>query len=173
MKIAKRLKSNVLASNAYHHRVDGLTAIVALLMIVGSRFWSHGLWLDPAGSLVITWMVLRTGWAITKESFLELLDVSFDEDERERVHKVVVEALKACDVSKEKVAAKISGIEGTKSGRNYLVDVVLVVQGSCSVDGTSAVSESVGAKVRAELKEVKRLKIEFISTEAVERRLGK
>jgi divalent metal cation (Fe/Co/Zn/Cd) transporter len=46
LKVANERKSAVLASNAYHHRVDSLTAFVALLLITGSNFLNNAQWLD-------------------------------------------------------------------------------------------------------------------------------
>ena len=62
MKVAKQKRSSVLASNAYHHRVDSLTAFVALLTITASHFLTNAQWLDPVGGLVISGMIVQAGW---------------------------------------------------------------------------------------------------------------
>ncbi|KAI7573819.1 hypothetical protein KC343_g23430, partial [Hortaea werneckii] len=75
-KVAQHKRSSVLASNAYHHRVDSLTAFVALATIVASRYVQNAQWLDPVGGLAISGMIVQAGWGNTKAALLELADVA-------------------------------------------------------------------------------------------------
>ena len=79
-KIAKQKRSSILASNAYHHRVDSLTAFVALLTISASHFLSNAQWLDPVGGLIISSMVIQAGWFNTKNALYELADVGMEDE---------------------------------------------------------------------------------------------
>src|SRR3954466_13790607 len=93
LKVAKERKSSVLASNAYHHRVDSLTAFVALLMIAGSNVLDNASWLDPVGGLVISLMVIQAGWGNTKSALFELADVGVETEMRENVRRAATKAL--------------------------------------------------------------------------------
>ena len=78
MKVARERKSSVLASNAVHHRVDSLTGIVTLAVILGANFMQNAAWLDPVGGLLISLMVIRAGAENTVSSLQELADRGID-----------------------------------------------------------------------------------------------
>jgi len=163
LKVAKELNSNVLASNAYHHRVDGLTAVVALLMIVGSHYFSSGAWLDAAGGLAISWMVVQTGFSMTRNSLLELLDATFGDDMREKIRVVAAKALGRSIGSKND--AQIQKVEGTKSGQSYFVDVTLVVPPGWTVEKANTVEKDIRLDLEAAVKGVRDIRIHFISSD--------
>jgi divalent metal cation (Fe/Co/Zn/Cd) transporter len=159
MKIAKERRSEVLASNAVHHRVDSLTSIVALLTIGGSHVFTDASWLDPVGGLIISMMVVRAGWANTKASVLELADVGIDED---TVISVEEAASKAIGKAPNGEEIAIRRVQGIKSGQNYLMEVELAVPGSWSVEQTRNVEQLVQERVAAKVRGVRRLRIRFL-----------
>lgn len=161
LRVAKELDSNVLKSNAYHHRVDGLMAFVALLMIVASCYLSNGLWIDSAGGLIISWMIVHAGWIITKSSFLELLDASFSKEMDEKVRLSATQALDSNPESKD--AVEIRHIQGTKSGQNLLLDIDMFVPGGWTVEQTCAIEDAVRLRLGNSIRGIKRFRIRFIS----------
>ena len=88
IKIAREKRSSVLASNAYHHRIDSLTSFVALAVITASHFLTNAAWLDPVGGLIISGMIVQAGWGNTKNALLELSDVAMDSEIQQGVEKV-------------------------------------------------------------------------------------
>ncbi|KAK9340369.1 cation efflux family-domain-containing protein [Lipomyces starkeyi] len=123
MKIAKDKKSTVLAANAWHHRVDCLTSIVALVAITGSHFL-HLDWLDPAGGLLVSTVILQAGYASGKQAVLEIVDHSMPEDildqARAAVANVTMQDNPLCHV-------EILEVRGVKSGPVMSVEVDLRV----------------------------------------------
>ena len=164
MKVAKDKRSSVLASNAYHHRVDSLTAFVALLTITASNFLTSAQWLDPVGGLIISGMIMQAGWQNTKIALFELSDVSFDNSIKEKVQKAAAVALK------EEVdsAAVIRGVQGVKSGQNVLVEVEVGVPGDWSVSKTEEAENVIREKVAAKVRGVRRVVVRFSSAESEE-----
>lgn len=163
LKIAQERKSNVLASNAYHHRVDSLTALVALVLIGASNVFSNAQWLDPVGGLVISLMIIQAGWGNTKESLYELADVGVDESMRNKVGKYAQQVLDegARDV-------RLRHVQGVKAGQIYLMDVELGVPGSWSVKETKRVEEALRERVATKVRGVKRLRVRFVPREDVD-----
>lgn len=163
LKVAKERKSSVLASNAYHHRVDSLTAFVALLMIGGANVLENASWMDPVGGLVISLMVVQAGWGNTRAAILELADAGVDDDMKQKVERAAAAAL--ADASPGP-GARVRSVQGVKAGQTYLLDLELAVPASWTVRQTRAVEimlrERVGGKVRG----VKRLKLRFVPDEA-------
>jgi len=72
MRIAARTSSPVLVANAWHHRTDALSSIVAMGGVTGNVMGVP--WLDPLCGLAVSAMVVRMGWSIGTEGLCELLD---------------------------------------------------------------------------------------------------
>lgn len=73
MKVAVETNSKVLIANAWHHRVDSLTSMVALFTISGSYLFNVA-WLDSIGGLFVSILIIRTGWSSFKSAWFELID---------------------------------------------------------------------------------------------------
>lgn len=162
MKIAKEKRSSVLASNAYHHRVDSLTSIVALLTITASHFLTNAQWLDPVGGLIISGMIVQAGWGNTKSALLELADVGMDDEVKQNVG----EAAKVALQERGGGEVELRGVQGIKSGQNFMAEIELAVPPTWSVEqatqAESAVREQVSAKVRG----VRRVNVRFTTKDS-------
>lgn len=159
--VAKQKRSSVLASNAYHHRVDSLTAFVALLTISASHFLQNAAWLDPVGGLIISGMVVQAGWYNTRSALYELADVSMDSDIKENIQAAAAKAL----MEIEEAGAEISGVQGIKSGQNFLVDVEVRAPGSWSLGKTEEVEKVLREKIAAAVRGVRRVQVRFVPSE--------
>lgn len=159
IKIAKQKRSSVLASNAYHHRIDSLTSLVALVMISASHFMSNAQWLDPVGGLIISGMIVQAGWGNTKNALLELSDVAMDEDIRQNVDKAAKKVLR------ERVGseAEIRGVQGVKSGQNFLVHMEVGTPSEWSIGQANALEKELREKVAKEVKGVRRVTVKFVA----------
>ena len=73
MKIAVQTNSKVLVANAWHHRVDSLTAVVALLTVTGGVLFNVA-WLDSIGGIAVSFLIIKAGWDSMKEAWFELID---------------------------------------------------------------------------------------------------
>lgn len=152
----------MLASNAYHHRVDSLTAFVALLMIAGSNVLENASWLDPVGGLVISLMVIQAGWGNTGAALLELADVGVEDEMRENVQMAATKAL--ADISNGSTAeVNVRYVQGVKSGQNYLMDIELGVPGTWTIEQTRGVENLVRERVGAKVRGVKKVRVRFVS----------
>ena len=161
LKVANERKSTVLASNAYHHRVDSLTAFVALLLIAGSNVLNNAAWLDPVGGLVISLMVVQAGWGNTKSALFELADVGVEDEMKENVTKAAAKALESINTETEKV--QVRAVQGVKAGQNYLMDVEVGVPGTWTVDQTRPVEDLIRERVGAKVRGVRKVRVRFVT----------
>jgi cation diffusion facilitator family transporter len=163
MKIATQKRSSVLASNAYHHRVDSLTAFVALLTISASHFLTSAAWLDPVGGLAISGMIVQAGWGNTKSAMLELADVAMDEEVKGSVEQAAKTALQAQSSGE----ADIRGVQGIKSGQNFLVDIEVFAPSHYTVAQLDAIKDAMREQIASDVKGVRRVTVRFTAdTEA-------
>jgi divalent metal cation (Fe/Co/Zn/Cd) transporter len=166
LKVAKERKSSVLASNAYHHRVDSLTAFVALLMIAGSNVLTNASWLDPVGGLVISLMVIQAGWGNTKSALYELADVGVEEDMRNNVRNAATKALADMNIGSSTDQVSVRSVQGVKAGQNFLMDIELGVPASWTIEQTRGVEDLVREKVGAKVRGVKRVRVRFVANDS-------
>ncbi|KAF1814894.1 hypothetical protein P152DRAFT_455932 [Eremomyces bilateralis CBS 781.70] len=164
LKVAKERKSSVLESNAVHHRVDSLTAIAALVSIAGSNIVPSFRGMDAFGSLLITYLVVRTGWTNTRTSLNELADASMDEEVKERVIK---EADRALDdmmwvKSHPNAPVEIRRCQGIKAGQNYSVEIEVACPATWTVEKTRVIEEEVRERVGSRVRGVRRVRVRFV-----------
>nr|POE65732.1 mitochondrial metal transporter 2 [Quercus suber] len=160
MKIAKQKRSSVLASNAYHHRVDSLTAFVALLTICASHFFTGAQWLDPVGGLIISGMIIQAGWGNTKSAFLELADVAMDDDMQQSVRTSAATALEEAVGG----TASIRGVQGIKSGQNFLVEIEVAAPTTWTLAYTNEVEDAIRQNV-GRTRGVRRVTVRFVDSD--------
>ncbi|CAR30998.1 hypothetical protein ZYGR_0P03040 [Zygosaccharomyces rouxii] len=79
-KIAVQSNSNVLMSNAWHHRVDSLTSLVALVTISGGHFLGLQS-LDAVGGLIVSGLVIKAGGEGMVGAVKELCDQSLSPED--------------------------------------------------------------------------------------------
>lgn len=162
LKVANERKSSVLASNAYHHRVDSLTALVALLMIAGSNVLTNASWMDPVGGLVISLMVIQAGLGNTKAALYELADVGVEDEMRDNVRRAATKALADINIGST-ADVEVRHVQGIKSGQNYLMDIELGAPASWTIDETRSVEELVRERVGAKVRGVKKVRVRFVA----------
>ncbi|KAL9053381.1 MAG: hypothetical protein Q9162_004822 [Coniocarpon cinnabarinum] len=166
MKIAAEKKSSVLSSYAYHHRVDSLTALVALVLIGGANMFENASWLDPVGGLAISLIIIQAGWGHTLQSIYELADKGVDHHMRNRVHDIIE---KVANQQGRKKDVTVRYVQGVKAGQSYLMDAELVVPGAWTVAESQGIEKKVREKLAEKQKHVKRLRIRFVPKEEIGR----
>jgi divalent metal cation (Fe/Co/Zn/Cd) transporter len=166
MKVARERKSSVLASNAIHHRVDSLTGIVTLVVILAANFLQNAAWLDPVGGLFISLLVIRGGWGNTLAALYELADRSLDDEVKRSVRRSVRKSLSEDEGGvSEGHEVELRDVSGVKSGQNYLVDLELAVPGGWTVEDVRGVEEAVRTRLGNKVRGVRRVRVRFVAKE--------
>ena len=80
VKVGMVAKSSATVANAWHHRSDALSSIPAAAAIgtcltLGNEYT----FLDPVGTVVVSFMIIHAAWKITQPSFAALLDAGASE----------------------------------------------------------------------------------------------
>lgn len=70
-KVAEQQNSPVLYANAWHHRIDCLVSVVAVISISAGQMFQLA-WVDPLGGLLVSGVIIKAGWRPTVDSVLEL-----------------------------------------------------------------------------------------------------
>ncbi|CAG8606647.1 2027_t:CDS:2 [Funneliformis caledonium] len=148
LKIGLEERSNVLVANAWHHRSDAASSVVALGAIVGSYLGFP--FLDPLGGMLVAGMIMKSGFEIMLDSLKELVDIRVEQEVINQVEKAV-EKLKGTDPN----IVNFHSIRGRKSGPFYLIDMILQVNPDLTISKAHNIEEQVRQAVKKECKSVK------------------
>ncbi|KAI5961218.1 MMT2 [Candida pseudojiufengensis] len=126
MKIAHETNSKVLVANAWHHRVDSLTAVVALLTVAGGVLFNVA-WLDSIGGIGVSILIIKAGWDSIKEAWYELIDRG--EQPGSEIYNKVENIIKYELESNEQLKQfKIKQLSVLSSGANTNINFTLLTQ---------------------------------------------
>ncbi|QKM50124.1 Ferrous-iron efflux pump FieF [Burkholderia glumae] len=122
LRVAKRLRSSMLAANAWHARSDAASSLVALVGIAGNLLGYPIL--DPVAALVVGLMVIRMGGQFAWTAINDLMDRAVDDEEVARIGETV---------GATPGVAGFHALRTRKMGDMILVDVHLEVEASLSI----------------------------------------
>jgi len=135
--VGKKVKSNLLIANAWHHRTDAISSIIAVIGIVGAMLGFP--LLDAIAAIGVSLLISKVGWDISYRAFKELIDTALEAEK--------VEKIKALILSVDGVKA-VHSLRTRSMGTDALVDVhILVVNSRISVSEGHQISESVMYKL--------------------------
>ena len=131
--VARRVRSNALEANAWHHRSDALSSIpvavaVAVVWVCPSLWW-----VDAAGALIVSAFVLHVAWKLASPALQELTDAQIGSK---------ADAVAA-------VALGVAGVKGVhkprarRYGSSFQADIHIQVDGSLSVAEGHAIGHAV------------------------------
>ncbi|MBP7462255.1 MAG: cation transporter [Candidatus Delongbacteria bacterium] len=87
--IGKRIKSQALIANAWHHRSDAFSSIGTALGIGGAIFLGHH-WtvLDPIAAIIVSAFIIKIGFSILYDSMHDLSDGSLNEETERQIYQL-------------------------------------------------------------------------------------
>ncbi len=137
--VGRRTGSTALRANAWHHRSDALSSLVALAAVTAAPLLPEWTFLDPLGSLLVSLLVLTAGVRITRDSARELIDTGVERELR------------------EKLAGHVGDVAGVHSvkrlcarhmGSNIAVDLTVNVDPEMNVFEAHRITEYIDAWLR-------------------------
>ncbi|OAY49561.1 metal tolerance protein C1 isoform X1 [Manihot esculenta] len=128
--------SGLMKANAWHHRADAISSVVALIGVGGSILGVK--FLDPLAGLLVSGMILKAGLETGYQSVLELVDAAIPAEHLNPIKQTIlqVEGVKGCH-----------RLRGRRAGSNLHLDVHIEVDPLSSVSA----AHGIGEKVRQEI----------------------
>lgn len=141
--VGRRIRSDMLIANAWHHRSDALSSVVVLVALIGALMgWG---WLDAVGALIVAAMVAWVGGRMIWTSIQELLETSLPAEELEGLKRIV------------ETLPEVKGIHDLRArhvGPNVVLDIHLLVDPRISVSEGHQIGLEVSKQIRANMPEV-------------------
>jgi len=141
--VAKKLRSNLLRANAWHHRSDAVSSIVVVAGVIGSM---AGLtYLDAVASVAVAVMVAKIGWELGWHSVHELIDRGLEQEDIETIRKKImnVDGVRA-----------MHDLRTRRMGGNAFVDVDVLVDPTLTVSEGHRIGAEVLKRLNSEIDEV-------------------
>ncbi|KAH9329117.1 hypothetical protein KI387_001225, partial [Taxus chinensis] len=130
--------SGLLKANAWHHRADAISSVIALVGVGGAILGAPIL--DPLAGILVSGMIVKAGLQNGYQSMMELVDVGAPESLLAPIRQTIlqVEGVKGCD-----------HLRGRKAGSSLHLDIHIEVDPFLSVSA----AHNIGETVRRELHE--------------------
>jgi len=140
---AKRVRSDMLRANAWHHRSDAISSIVVLIGIGGTL---AGLpYLDAVASVVVAVMIAHIAWELGWEAIRELVDTGLDEERIKAIQRIIRDIGGVRDVHM---------LRTRTHGGQASADVHVLVDPFVSVSEGHAISVLVEQRLKREIDEM-------------------
>lgn len=90
VKKGKRLNSDAVIANAWHHRSDSISSLGTLVGIAGAMFLGER-WriLDPVAAVVVSFFIIKAGYDIVKPAINELLEASLPKEQTDEISDII------------------------------------------------------------------------------------
>lgn len=141
---AKKVKSDALMADAWHHRSDALSSVGAFAGILGAMLGVYVL--DSVASIVICLLILKVAVDIFRHAVDKMVDKSCDEETVRKMKDVVTatEGVIALDVIRTRVF-----------GNKIYVEIEISVPGDMPLIEGHAIAEAVHHEIECEFPDVK------------------
>ena len=122
-RVARRVNSPALESNAWHHRSDALSSVPVAAAVAVAWFFPSLAWLDAVGALMVGAFIVFVAWQLAKPALQELVDANMDDKS-------------ALVVSVALGVPEVKGVHKARArryGRSFQADLHVQVDASLSV----------------------------------------
>ncbi len=122
---AKKISSDALMADAWHHRSDAFSSIGSCIGIIGARMGYPVL--DPAASVIISLMIIKAAYDIFSDAIRKMLDESCDDETVEMIRKELL---------------SIPGVLGVDECKTRMFGSKIYVDVEISADGAQTLAEA-------------------------------
>jgi len=145
MRVGKKIDSQVVLANAWHHRSDSLSSIATLIGIGGAIFMGEK-WvvLDPLAAVFVSFFIFRIAFRITRESMMELIETSLPEEKEKRIIHI---ARNTAGVNNP------HDLKTRKIGHNIAIDLHILVENQLNVEQAHDITVNLEKGLREEFGE--------------------
>ncbi len=140
---SKRVRSNMLRANAWHHRSDAVSSIVVLIGVAGTMV---GLpYLDAIAAVLVAFMIAKIAWDLGLEAVQELVDTGLDAERLAQIKETILSVGGVRDVHM---------LRTRKHGGTASADVHLLVDSKVSVSEGHMISVLVEQRLKHQIDEI-------------------
>lgn len=136
--VGRRIQSQAVIANAWHHRSDVISSIPPLIAVVAATINPKWAFLDPVGALIVALLILRVAWKIAAPAFAELTEKGAGPEDLKTISELVGDVPDVCSVHK---------IRTRRLGAGLFVDLHVVVDGDLTVRASHEIANEIQKKL--------------------------
>jgi cation diffusion facilitator family transporter len=130
----KRIKSQALAANAWHHRTDAISSLPVLVAVGGAILFPSWSFLDRLGAVIVSIFILHAAMKIIWPAVSELIDAGAPEEIQKKIAQI------ACRTGGVR---EVHGIRSRYVSSSIQIDLHIVVDGEISVREGHTIADAV------------------------------
>jgi len=147
IRLGRKIQSQSLIADAWHHRSDAISSVVALIgiagAIIGGTKWRF---LDQAAAIAVALIIIQVALKVFRESSGELMDTMPAGETIEQLKNLASNVNEVAGI--EKVVAR-------KSGLDLLIDIHIEVDPKMTVEKSHCIAQTVRDKIMQTMPNVK------------------
>ncbi len=151
IRIAKKLNSQALKSDAWHHRSDALSSIGSFIGIIGAHFGLKIL--DPLVCLIICVLIIKTAIEIFMSAISGMLDTACNPEVEDAILKAIIRSNK--DI-------QVIDLKTRMFGSKIYVDLIIAMDGNTPLKKVDKVRVKLHNKIEKNFELVKHINIKVI-----------
>ncbi|MDH3974030.1 MAG: cation-efflux pump [Deltaproteobacteria bacterium] len=132
VRVGERTGSPSVIANAWHHRSDAFSS-VATFVGIGAAMMGWPIF-DPLAAIIVTVLIVKAGWNISRDSFRDIIDTAVEKDVRNNIIRA------ALSVSG---ALSYHDLKTRKTGSEILVDIHIEVDSKMNVMDAHNIADGV------------------------------
>ncbi len=141
--VGRRLKSESIMANAWHHRSDALSSMAVLVGVAGAQMgWPL---MDPLAAVIVGIMIAHVGIKIAREAVNNLMDTGVSDAELETMRSIIKESPGVVHYHELKTR---------RLGKDVLVDIHIQVPPRISISEAHNIAETVRVNLKKNLEDV-------------------
>ena len=141
--VARRIRSDMLKANAWHHRSDAVSSVVVLVGVGGTMLGHY--WLDALAAVVVGLMVAKIGWDLGWGAMQELVDSALEEETVEEIREII---------NHVNGVRSVHMLRTRRQGHEALADVHVQVEPWLSVSEGHMISMAVEQRIKNGIDEI-------------------
>ncbi len=135
--VGKKIGSESVIANAWHHRSDALSSLAAAVGIIGALMGYRAM--DPIAAIIVGLLILHMGWKILWEAVQNLMERGLSEEKLGETKTMI---------SSVPGVVHYHDVKTRKVGRDIFVDAHIQVQPRLSASEAHNIAESVRRELR-------------------------
>ncbi|MDE7025188.1 MAG: cation diffusion facilitator family transporter [Paramuribaculum sp.] len=141
VRVGRKIDSQAVIANAWHHRSDALSSIGAAIGI-GGAILLGAKWrvLDPLAAVVVSIFIMRVAYKLIVPCFEELMEKSLSEDVERGIENALVDILADCDPH---------NMRTRRIGNQKAVDVHVRMNGNMTVTESHEITKLMEKRIKA------------------------
>lgn len=141
---AKKIKSNSLKADAWHHRSDAMSSVGSFIGILGAQIGFPVL--DPIASIIICLLIIKASFDIVRDSLNKLIDKACDDETNEKMREIILQ---------QDGVLRLDMLKTRLFGSKIYVDVEISADGSQTLYDAHKIAEVVHDSIESNFPDVK------------------